>query len=258
MFSRNGKQFSNFTHIEEQFSNIAAMLSEPYVFDGEIMSSSFQDLMKQVRRKKDVAAEDAVLFLFDMIPLADFMNGQCSTSQLDRLKQLHKFYNTENVFTKLENVELLEYADINLDTPAGKTELNEINKRAIDGGYEGIMLKDPLAPYECKRTASWLKIKPFIEVTLTVVAVEEGTGRNEGRLGAFVCKGTDDGCYIEVNCGSGFSDRERQQYWDFRELCVNNLVEIRADAITQNQDGTYSLRFPRFKTFRGFAPGEKI
>jgi hypothetical protein len=26
----------------------------------------------------------------------------------------------------------------------------------------------------------------------------------------------------------------------------------------QNQDGTYSLRFPRFVRFRGFEPGEKL
>ena len=37
-----------------------------------------------------------------------------------------------------------------------------------------------------------------------------------------------------------------------------DIVEIRADAITQNQDGTYSLRFPRFLRFRGFKHGEKI
>jgi len=39
---------------------------------------------------------------------------------------------------------------------------------------------------------------------------------------------------------------------------VGRLVEIRADAITQNQDQTYSLRFPRFKGFRGFEAGEKL
>jgi DNA ligase-1 len=43
-----------------------------------------------------------------------------------------------------------------------------------------------------------------------------------------------------------------------RDKIVNQLVEVRGDAITQNQDGTYSLRFPRFKTFRGFEIGEKI
>ena len=71
--------------------------------------------------------------------------------------------------------------------------LVEINQQAIAGGYEGIMIKDPAAPYECKRTASWLKLKPFIEVSLNVTQLEEGTGRNVGRLGALVCRGSDDG-----------------------------------------------------------------
>jgi len=39
---------------------------------------------------------------------------------------------------------------------------------------------------------------------------------------------------------------------------VGQIVEVRADAITKNQDGSYSLRFPRFLRFRGFEIGEKI
>jgi ATP-dependent DNA ligase len=39
---------------------------------------------------------------------------------------------------------------------------------------------------------------------------------------------------------------------------VGKVVEVRADAVTQNQDGSYSLRFPRFIRFRGFKDGEKI
>jgi len=112
--------------------------------------------------------------------------------------------------------------------------------------------------YECKRSHSWLKAKPFIEVTLEVTAVEEGTGRNQGKLGALVCTGKDDGKDIRVNVGSGFTDDNRSQFWDARNDVIGNLVEVRADAVTQNQDGTYSLRFPRFKTFRGFKPGEKL
>ena len=110
----------------------------------------------------------------------------------------------------------------------------------------------------CKRTHAWLKAKPFIEVTLEVVDVEEGTGRNEGRLGAVVCEGMDDGRMVRVNVGSGFSDANRDNFWTLRSDVIGQLVEVRADAVTQNQDGTYSLRFPRFKTFRGFEPGEKI
>jgi len=120
------------------------------------------------------------------------------------------------------------------------------------------MIKDPNAPYECKRTASWLKLKPFIEVSLAVTAVEEGTGRNVGKLGALVCEGEDDGKSIRVNVGSGFSDSDRDNYWESRETLIGQIVEVRADAITQNQDGSYSLRFPRFLHFRGFDNGEKI
>ena len=41
---------------------------------------------------------------------------------------------------------------------------------------------------------------------------------------------------------------------------LGQVVEVRADAITQNQDSedAYSLRFPRFLRFRGFSAGEKI
>lgn len=122
------------------------------------------------------------------------------------------------------------------------------------------MIKDLDAGYKNKRSHSWLKQKPFIEVTLEVVAVEEGTGKNVGKLGALVCAGIDDGKDIRVNVGSGFTDDDRAAIWDARIHVIGNLVEVRADAVTQNQDtdDTYSLRFPRFKTFRGFAPGEKL
>jgi DNA ligase-1 len=120
------------------------------------------------------------------------------------------------------------------------------------------MLKDPEAGYECKRSVAWLKLKPFIEVSLTVVTTEEGTGKNVGKLGALVCEGVDDGKAIRVNVGSGLTDEQRDGFWKFKDDCVGMVAEVRADAITQNQDGTYSLRFPRFKGFRGFEPGEKL
>jgi len=113
--------------------------------------------------------------------------------------------------------------------------------------------------YECKRTHSWLKAKPFIEVTLKVVSVEEGTGRNKGRLGAILVEGEDDGYEYSLSCGSGFSDIQREEYWSRRNDLIGQLVEIRADAKTKSKDAVdFSLRFPRFKCFRGFKAGEKI
>jgi len=112
------------------------------------------------------------------------------------------------------------------------------------------MIKNVDAPYECKRNTSWMKWKPTLSVDLQVIGVEEGTGRNVGRLGALVCNGVDDGKEITVNVGSGFSDEDRDDYWANSNLIIGRTAEILCDIITQNQDGTYSLRFPRFVRFR--------
>ena len=258
-FSRNGKELLNFGHIKDQFSAVASNLTEPTVFDGEVMSSSFQDLMKQVHRKENVTAGDAVLHLFDIIPLDKFQEGKFAVKQRDRTAWLKQWYD-ENV-DLLPNVTVLDHAVVDLDTDEGQKLFSMYNKSAVENGYEGIMIKELDAAYECKRSTAWLKLKPFIEVSLEVINVEEGTGRNIGRLGAFVCTGVDDGKHIKVNVGSGFSDSNRDSFWASHvenDNIVGQIVEVRADAVTQNQDGSYSLRFPRFLRFRGFAAGEKL
>ena len=253
-FSRNGKEFHNFEHIKQQISKIE--FTQAMVLDGEVMSSSFQDLMKQVHRKDNVEASDAVLHLFDIVPLSEFNRGSSTKTQLARSQELADWYTAHK--TALPNVEILDYEILDLNTDTGTNRFQEINKLAIAGGYEGIMIKDVAAVYESKRTHSWLKLKPFIEVTLEVTGVEQGTGRNEGKLGALVCSGTDDGKDIVTNVGSGLTDKAREQYWNSQDSLIGHLVEVRADAVTQNQDGTFSLRFPRFLRFRGFDIKEKV
>ena len=258
MFSRNGKQFHNFGHIIAEIEAVIKDYPVPYplVLDGEVMSADFQDLMKQIHRKDGKQHNDAVLHLFDTIPLGCFKASVWEKPQSFR-SAITKAW-VEQHASVLQHVTALDWETVDLGTLEGEQRFVELNKAAVDGGYEGVMIKDVDAPYECKRSHAWLKAKPFIEVTLSVTAVEEGTGRNEGRLGALVCAGQDDGKDILVNVGSGFTDEQRSNFWTDRDNLVNQLVEVRADAVTQNQDGTYSLRFPRFKTFRGFAVGEKI
>ena len=258
LFSRNGKQFHNFPHIVAEIEAVLAAKPAPYdcVLDGEVMSADFQDLMKQLQRKDGKKATDAVLHLFDFIPLADFLAGSWDKPQTTRSNYV-KYWVKENA-ELLEHVVACEWEDVDLDTPEGEQRFKDINAAAVEGGYEGVMIKDVDAPYNCKRSHAWLKAKPFIEVTLEVVEVEEGTGRNKGRLGAIVCHGQDDGKDIRVNVGSGFTDDNRTVFWTGRNDLIGWMVEVRADAVTQNQDGTYSLRFPRFKTFRGFEAGEKF
>jgi DNA ligase-1 len=261
-YSRNGKVFENFEHIEKQVEvNIneiiaaagkvnglsTGLLKKGFMLDGEVVGNSFQELMRQARRKENVSAEDSVFHVFDILPIDDFKRGHWNAQLSKRIALLTAM---QNAFDKMPNMELLPHLQVDLDTHEGKSQIERYAKDMVAAGFEGIMIKNLEAPYLCKRSTDWMKWKPTITVDLEVIGLEEGTGRNKNRLGALVCNGVDDGKEITVNAGSGFSDAERDSLWTDRNLIVGRTVEILADAITQNQDGTYSLRFPRFVRFR--------
>ena len=258
MYSRNGKELANFPHIAQQIAKHAVYFREPMVLDGEVMSSSFQDLMKQVHRKSDVQSTDAVLNLFDILSLREFQAGVSNDTQTVRSRSLVAWHLP--IADHVPNITVVGQELVDLDTMQGLARFKMINTQAVAGGYEGIMIKDPDAVYQTKRTVAWLKQKPFIEVSLTVIGLEEGTGKNAGRLGALIVEGVDDGKTIRTNVGSGLTDAQRDAIWADKAAVIGQVVEVRADAATQNQDseGEWSLRFPRFKGFRGFEPGEKL
>lgn len=258
MYSRNGKQFINFGHIEKEIiDHLSSKFTESMVLDGEMVSSSFQALMKQVHRKDNVEATDAKYALFDLLPLTEFQAGASEKLLQERHQDL---FTLTMDLPDDSNIVMVDKQPVDLDTEMGQTIFKKFNKEAIDKGFEGIMIKDVDAPYECKRSHYMLKAKPFIEVSLEIKDTEEGTGRNEGKLGALICEGEDDGKFIRVNVGSGLTDDNRDTFWADRNSLIGQIVEIRADAITQNQDSNneWSLRFPRFLRFRGFEVGEKV
>ena len=251
LYSRNGKIFNNFAHIENA-------LSKPeynnFVFDGEVMSDDFQALMKQVYRKSGANTEDAYLALFDMLPLKEFNEGRSKLNSLERKQELNKLSKTFG-----SEIKLVDYEIINFDNEQGQEKFSEMNKEALEKGFEGLMIKPNNNYYECKRSHAWLKIKPFIEVTLKVIDIQEGTGKHEGKLGAFSVEGEDDGKFFSLSVGSGLTDEQRDMYWADKDKLIGRLIEVRADAITKSIEGDhFSLRFPRFKNFRGFEKDEKI
>jgi DNA ligase-1 len=253
MFSRNGKELNNFPKIFEQFDSMLDQMSESMVFDGEIMSDDFQTLMREIHRKGGAKTDDAVLNVFDCLTLEEFKEGGSSVELIKRKENLLSYQYGPNV-------SVVQFVKMNLNDEDGQKQFADYNKLCIDKGFEGIMVKPIGGVYECKRSSLWLKVKPFIEVSLKVVDTEEGTGRNAGKLGALIVEGTDMDKFIKTNVGSGLTDTDRETFWKAKDKLIGQIVEVRADAITQNQDtkDEWSLRFPRFLRFRGFEPGEKL
>ncbi len=253
LYSRNGKVFENFPQIAEAIEANrkafpgGACPGGNFVLDGEIVGESFQKLMKQAHRKSDAETSGMVYHIFDVLPLDALKEGHWNVQQHKRLDWLD---NAKLALEETDNLRIMPGMNVDLDGAEGHDVMRRFAEASVEQGYEGILIKSVDAPYICKRSDAWLKYKPVHDYDLKVVAVEEGTGKNVGRMGALICEGVDQDKLIRVNVGSGFSDAQRQDYWDHQDDVVGQTAVILCDAITQNQDGGYSLRFPRFKTFR--------
>jgi len=264
LFSRNGKEFENFPDIEEAIrnitfktSNIFNITDDDIVLDGEVMGESFQKLMKQARRKSDAQTENMVYNIFDVMPLSAFSKEKFNITQEKRTQWLEE---QRAIIEESPVLKVTQGIEVDLNTAEGHNVLKRYANDAVNAGLEGIMIKDLEASYECKRSSAWMKWKPVITVDLSIIDIKPGTGKYEGSMGSLICEGIDDGKRIHVQVGSGYSDEQRDEYWNARDTLIGQVVEVMADAVTKDQsdDEIYSLRFPRFVRFRGFEAGEKM
>ena len=108
-----------------------------------------------------------------MLTLEEFNAGATDMTASERRERLISYQPLFNY-----RLQLVDAVMLDLDTDDGQASFKAMNKQALAEGYEGLMIKPINQGYKCKRSHAWLKIKPFIEVTLKVVALEEGTGRN--------------------------------------------------------------------------------
>ena len=132
-YTRNGKVLENFSHITKALEYYMDEIGRSYVLDGEVVSDSFQDLMKQVHRKDNVEAQDAKLCLFDIIPLVEFKAGESIQGQRRRSNMLKTF---EKIFSDTGCVEIIPQTEVDLDTMVGEVEFKDFNKKMVEEGYE--------------------------------------------------------------------------------------------------------------------------
>ena len=245
IFSRNGRQLDNFTGIEAELSKIRP--SEPIVLDGEMMGANFQDLMTQINRKSNVDTSNNIYHVFDAMTKTEFVMRTCKKTQRERRDNLEKFLLPIRGSSK---VVVSPYFYIQ---HGNKQVMKKYFDDFVAQGFEGMMIKPTTGKYEFKRTKAWLKMKPFVDVTLTIVDMElgsEGT-KYANVLGNMICEGVDKGRKIKVSCGGGFDDKQRTEFWANRKSLIGKKVDVRADALSLAAgEDTYSLRFPRFERFR--------
>lgn len=129
--------------------------------------------------------------------------------------------------------------------PEYNWKLDEWLDKITAKGGEGIMLRDPDARYQHKRTDALLKYKKLQTMDLRITGWNEGKGKYEGAIGSFICE-NDEGT-IKVNV-AGISDNIR---WSNPYEWIGKIIEVAYfDYSISKTNDKISLRFPRMKKLR--------
>ncbi len=152
-------------------------------------------------------------------------------------------------------------------TTADPVEAERFAAAAVTAGHEGVVIKNPAAPYEAgRRGAAWVKVKPVFTVDLVVLAVEWGSGRRTGLLsnlhlgavdpeGGFVMLGkTFKGMTDEMLAWQTerFLDLETRRSDHVVHVQPVQVVEIAIDGLQRSTryPGGIALRFARVVRYR--------
>ena len=245
LWSRQGNQFETLGKVVAEVENLGL---KDMVLDGEICltdadgNEDFQGIMKQIR-KKDHTIDNPKYLAFDMISGAEFRSKTGSNKYLDRyakLLDLIKGYNHISVVSQDVIVNESHYADLMHEADAN--------------GWEGLILRKNVG-YEGKRSKNMLKCKSFKDAEYKVIDLEFGPFRMIEN-GLEVTKEVLSNVVIEhkgnrVSVGSGFTISEREYFKANPNDILNKIITVKYFQETQNQTGSWSLRFPTVKVIHG-------
>lgn len=238
-YSRNGKKFENFGCFDKELLLMSGKACK--MFDGEVVGpkgDDFRGIMEQVRRKYDVAPTGLSFYLFDWMPIDQFVKQNASLKQQERTDSLDE---SESALCNQINMQRRVWI-INGRICKNEAEVMRFYDTCVQqDGFEGVIIKDIKGEYDFKRSDVWIKMKPDVTEDYKVVDIQEGEGKYKGLLGAIII----DVNGVKVNVGSGFKDSERISY-ESSQILIGKTVEVKYDAKTP--DG--SLRFPRFIKLR--------
>lgn len=252
LWTRSGKKYTGCDHI---INDIKRLCTEDFmidpnevVFDGELVlkscglsdSEAFQK-GTGIANSKNETKEELEYVIFDTMSSVEFEQKNCSRkygarrSSLENLPEVFKRLGLTNIrivpffYRGYNHEKIWEYLDY--------AEANDM---------EGIIVNLD-TPYEFKRTKSLIKVKKFFDIDLRCIRIEQGEkGKYKNTLGAIVCRYKDG----EVKVGSGFTEEQRNDYFNHPGKIINEIVTVKYKEATKNKDGSESLQFPVFVCVR--------
>lgn len=167
LWTRNGFAIEGVGHIQHQLARMESAAGEPLVFDGEFQVGGTLAATKAwCETRWKLGGEAGVLHLFDVLPLAAWRAGGDPTPAYQRKARLAELM-------QVAATDEWEWREGSRGRDEGATAVQMIAdgwafdaadvidaaQRVWATGGEGLMLKDPMAPYQRSRSAAWQKVK---------------------------------------------------------------------------------------------------
>jgi ATP-dependent DNA ligase len=215
-----------------------------FMLDGEAMMTLFEET--GAFRRKDEDALGAELHLYDIMTyeefdapgavgeplkvrrvlLAEFVKlakevlGNSKGSEAIQIVPQY-FVNDDNevqaLFERARSMTLAKYLARG-DAEKEKLLLTKTIDKATGKPkvLEGVVIKDPDALYEKKKSHAWMKLKAEETLDLPIIGIYNGQehSKYENILGGLIV----DHKGVEVRVGGGFSDEDREELWKLWEL----------------------------------------
>lgn len=240
---------------------------EDFIVEGEIIANrdgkpiSFQYMLQRVRRKyeidKMISKIPLTVYLFDVL----YYRGPILDEPLQERRK------TLESIVKVAEGKLELSAQIKV-TPEEIQKAQDLFERSIKGGHEGIMIKDPHAPYMPGiRGKKMLKLKAEPEtLDLVVVGGTYGKGKRAHFIGSYLMALQDEDNQLKTlaYAATGLDDNTLMELSQMVEPLIISkdgrqvkiepsvILEIAFSEIVESPESEtgYSLRFPVVKRIR--------
>jgi len=253
MISREAKPYYN---TDDLIEIVKQFPLDNIVLDGEGWAGDWSTTAHIMRSQSGISAEERAklkLHCFDIMLLQDWNRRRCAEPLHARKGTLAAYIDNANRYVGSNRLVLVPH--VMVQTP---DEIQEEMARQVKLGWEGIVIKDPDAPYSFDRTSSWLKFKPVTDANLKVVGVTEGEGAIAGMLGALILEGEvlykKKKYFVKTRAGSGLTHADRIELWSLHKegKLIGKTVELKFQEVTSEigASSSISLRFPIFKRIR--------
>ncbi|MGO9388601.1 MAG: ATP-dependent DNA ligase [Methanobacterium sp.] len=244
-----------------------AIKPSDFIVEGEIIVTqdgkpiSFQYILQRVRRKYEIEKMrekiPLTMYLFDVL----YYNQPVLDEPFkDRRELLEKI--VQIIPRKLELSTQVKV------TPENPEKAENLFNESIDEGHEGIMIKDPYAPYtpgiRGKKMLKWKATPETLD--LVVVGGTYGTGKRAHSIGSFLLALRDEDNKLKnlAHVATGLDDKTLQELSEISEPLIMRkigrqvemipsiIMEVAFSEIVKSPEygSGYSLRFPVVKRIR--------